>query len=137
MEAINGMLVWLAVGGGLLLVRGRVHHRLTVAFVLWLTGLLCAAVALISPAVTQFNVVMGSIAFVNASIVMPSWDSRFRVTLLLGLAATVAAMILVLLGAFSSLPVMAAAAVVCLGTAVLSMVRSQGGRRLDREATGL
>lgn len=115
---------WLAVGLAIAVLQWRlaiveprpVHERVTVSLLAIATAAGVASALMPQPWSAVF--VWLTLACVNAALASVGWSIRFLS--LLGLGATAVAVVLITVRSFSSLPVMFAAGVLCLGAALLA-----------------
>lgn len=122
------MSVWLVVGAVLLLRSGRsdagsglrVGMRSAAALTLWLLAVASGLVAALASNPPGWTFLMGAVALVNLAVAVIAWRGAARLLAGLGATATVIGLTLAVIGAFSSLPILAAASVLCLGASLFS-----------------
>jgi hypothetical protein len=119
--------IWLLAGALALIMAHRPQRTMDrtrrvelLAVGLFLLGVISgvASVATRDPWSTVF--VWLALGFVNFSLATAGWGKAARILAALGSLGTVAALTLIALGSFSSLPVIAAAGVLCLAAALLA-----------------
>lgn len=126
---------WIAIGGAALLLRARLTasrvdtaHRERVAGICWFASIPLAAISIALPSRFGWTSFVISVALVNVALSIVVTSRATRMIAGLALAATSIAVALAILGAFSTVPLLAAACVLALGVyAIATPTRPSSG----------
>jgi hypothetical protein len=119
--------IWLLIGAIALILTHRMMRTMrratpveALSVGLFLIGVVSGIASVVARDPLSSAFVWVTLGFVNCSLATAGWEGSLRVLAALGFFGTVAALVLIAVHSFSSLPVVVAAGVLCLGAALLA-----------------